>query len=211
MEIKKTCLVCGKEFSVQHWRINAKYCSASCRQDGLKGKPNVICTNCGKSFHMKPIQQKRYKRTMGYFCCKECENQYKSKWFTGENNHQYGLKGDKNASFKGMERLRNNNSVTEIEIYAPEHPHADQRGRVLVHHLVVEQYYSMFKSEFFDIIDGKYILNKKYVVHHKDGNHNNNDISNLEIMTRGEHTSHHNRINPMPRDDKNGQFITKTK
>jgi hypothetical protein len=29
------------------------------------------------------------------------------------------------------------------------------------------------------------------VVHHKDGNHLNNDPSNLEVMTRSEHTRHH--------------------
>lgn len=31
------------------------------------------------------------------------------------------------------------------------------------------------------------------VVHHKDGNRSNNNESNLEVMTRAQHTSHHRR------------------
>lgn len=38
---------------------------------------------------------------------------------------------------------------------------------------------------------GRY-LESNEVVHHKDGNKNNNSIDNLEVMTRGNHTKHHN-------------------
>ena len=34
-------------------------------------------------------------------------------------------------------------------------------------------------------------LPEGYVVHHKDGDKLNDDISNLELMEWGEHTSHH--------------------
>lgn len=35
----------------------------------------------------------------------------------------------------------------------------------------------------------------KDVIHHKDGNYENNDISNLQKMTHGEHVSLHNKGN----------------
>jgi len=34
-------------------------------------------------------------------------------------------------------------------------------------------------------------LKKDEIVHHKDGNRMNNDISNLQVMTKSEHTKHH--------------------
>lgn len=34
---------------------------------------------------------------------------------------------------------------------------------------------------------------ENWIVHHKDGNKSNNKVSNLEIMTKGEHTSLHHR------------------
>jgi len=36
-------------------------------------------------------------------------------------------------------------------------------------------------------------LSENEVVHHKDGNSANNNIENLQVMTRGVHTSHHLR------------------
>lgn len=38
-------------------------------------------------------------------------------------------------------------------------------------------------------------LSYNEVVHHKDGNHFNNDISNLEVMLRSLHNSHHHKKN----------------
>lgn len=57
------------------------------------------------------------------------------------------------------------------------------------------------------MIEGFTVLKEGYVVHHKDGNHNNNDVRNLEILTRGEHTSIHNKLDPMDRDEESGRFI----
>jgi hypothetical protein len=39
---------------------------------------------------------------------------------------------------------------------------------------------------------------KGMVVHHKDGNRKNNDISNLVLMTRGEHSKLHNKDKTKP-------------
>ena len=60
------------------------------------------------------------------------------------------------------------------------HPNANAHNYVLYHRLVMENYI------------GRY-LNKNEVVHHKDGNKNNNDISNLELMIVADHIKEHNR------------------
>lgn len=56
-----------------------------------------------------------------------------------------------------------------------DHPHANKHGYVQEHRLVVEEHL------------GRFLLPSE-VVHHKDGNHANNDISNLEVFSsNGEH------------------------
>ena len=210
MLIRKRCEICGCEFTYPHWRKNVKYCSPDCRQEGLKGKPNAVCTNCGREFHIKKNQLERYMRTMGVFCSRNCMYEYKRKWFCGENNHQYGLKGDKNDSFKGIEIVHKNHRLMDIRVYAPEHPMADRDKRVLKHHLIVEENHSLFDPQYFDVVNDHYILKSGLVVHHKDGNHSNNDVSNLEIMTRGKHTSYHNHTKPMPKDKSSGRFINRS-
>ncbi len=208
MLVEKTCPICGVKFTVPHWRLEkAKYCSPACRQESLKAKDNVNCSWCGKPFHMKRYQMDSSRRTMGYFCCRECANLSRSAFMSGEGNHQYGLKGALNASFKGEEIPNTNNSVVDILVYVPAHPRADRCGRVTKHRWVVEQNAELFNAEYFDVIEGFTVLKEGYVVHHKDGNHNNNDVRNLEILTRGEHTSIHNILNPMDRDEKSGRFI----
>ena len=142
MLIKKICLNCGKEFEIPHWRENtAKYCSPECQHEARKKSPNCVCEICGKEFHLKPYQLKKCK----HHCCSvECLNKLKSVLYSGEGNHQYGLKGKLNASFKGDEILKKNNSLIEIRVYDPTHPYCDKDGRVLKHRLIVEEHYKLF-------------------------------------------------------------------
>lgn len=67
------------------------------------------------------------------------------------------------------------------------------RGYVREHRFVYEQYYNC-------------CLLPWTLIHHKDGNKQNNNIENLEPMFRGTHKSHH--IKEMKRDN-NGRFIKK--
>jgi len=69
-------------------------------------------------------------------------------------------------------------SLGYIWILKRDHPFADKKGYVLEHRLVMEKHI------------GRYLTDKE-LVHHKDGNTSNNDISNLQIMTRAEHNKHH--------------------
>ena len=55
--------------------------------------------------------------------------------------------------------------------------------------MVAEKY--LLNEENSVIIDGEKYLKPEYVVHHIDGNRRNNEVSNLVVMTRNEHTQLH--------------------
>lgn len=207
MAVIKVCENCGAEFSVISSRMEtAKFCSRNCSNEARKASNNVVCTQCGKPFHIKQSQIERYSRTHGIFCSRKCYSEFKKIAMLGENNHQYGLKGSLNASFKGFEIEHKNHNVVDIYVYKPEHPYANESGRIVKHRLIVEENYLLFDSNYFDNIDGWIVLKKKYQVHHIDGDHNNNDISNLTILTRSEHTSQHNQEKEIIRDLKTGRI-----
>jgi hypothetical protein len=199
------CKNCGKVFD--EIRKPKDFCSSRCYDNYKKWNnvPNCKCPICGIKFWTRPS---RIAKTEHPICCsKECEAKQRSKWFSGEGNHQFGLKGELNSSFKGAEICRNNNTVVDILVYDPTHPYSDPNGRVLKHRLVVEQNYKLFDSKFFLNEGGRIVLKKEYQVHHKDKNHNNNDVSNLEVLTRSEHTTEHNKEKEIIRDPKNGRII----
>lgn len=209
MQIQKKCLICGNVFFVPHWRPNAKYCSISCQRKSLHGDDNTICTNCGKSFHLKPYSKKKTSRHMGYFCSVKCKNEYKKIWFVGENNHQYGIRGKENASFKGNEILKQNNHLCEVEVYAPYRIDASKSGRVTLHRLLVEENWEKFRNDAFEEIGGQHVLKKGFQVHHIDGNHSNNSIDNLMVVTMAEHRKIHNAAYYLLRSKKTGQYVAR--
>lgn len=86
------------------------------------------------------------------------------------------------------------------------HPHAGRRGvashkggySVPVHRLVVEASLNAMPYQAFvervrcGRVDGlKFIDPVVWAVHHKDGDHTNNDIANLEVLTHGQHRAAH--------------------
>lgn len=194
MGVTKICKQCGKSFTVIKCREHtAKFCCKECAAAALKAPNDTVCDFCGKSFHMKKCQKERYQRNMGTFCSRRCLNEYRKVWFIGDNNHQSGLKGHLNPSFKGVEIPKKNHNNIDIFIYEPSHPYANKDGRVLKHRLVVEQNYELFDKSFFERINGWVVLKKEVIVHHIDKNHSNNDIFNLDVLYRGEHTRLHNK------------------
>lgn len=197
--IIKVCKQCGKEFSVPDYKKDAKFCCVECAHKALHAKPNCICEVCGKEFHLK---QSAIDRNKHHTCSVECLNKLKSILYKGAGNHQYGLKGDKNASFKGNIILHRNNNLIERLVYMPDHPYADKNGRVTEHRLVVEQNYKRFDIKYFDEINGKYYLKRSTQVHHINFNHNDNRVENLIPLTRSEHTKIHNKYEIITRDDK---------
>ena len=169
----------------------------------MKAEDNVMCEICGKSFHLKPSAIKRYKH---HTCSKECANKLKSILYRGEGNHQYGLKGELNASFKGEYTTRKNVNQIDIWKYIPTHPYCNRNGRVKLHRWLVEQNYVKFNPKYFEMIDNLVVLRKDSYVHHIDGNHDNNDITNLLPVTKAEHRRIHNNAQVLVRDNK-GKII----
>lgn len=153
----------------------------------------MVCAACGKLFHGKPSHFKRFKGKEGFFCSRECAKVGMRLRMTGENNHQYGLRGSLNASYKGNEIQKRNNSLSETLVYVPNHPFADKNQRITKHRLVVEQNAHLFDGKWFVEIGGKPYLSKCAIVHHKNGDHSDNRVENLEILTRGQHTHLHNK------------------
>lgn len=190
--IIKICENCGREFSVIKSRENtARYCCKKCSGEAKKSTPETKCSFCGKLFHMKKTQQNRYERNLGFFCSKECLNKAKKIAYSGSGNHQFGLKGSLNSSFKGEEIVTKNHKNEDIMVYCPNHPYANSAGRVKKHRLIVEQHYNLFNLNYFECINGNYYLLPNVDVHHLDNNHNNNAISNLIPCTRSEHKRYH--------------------
>ncbi len=66
-------------------------------------------------------------------------------------------------------------------VYAlvPDHPNATKSGYVLMHRVVMENHLNR-------------LLDKDEIIHHKDENKKNNDISNLEITDIASHARLHN-------------------
>lgn len=207
MMVEKICQACGQKYLVPHWRENkSKYCSKKCEGIARRAKNNVVCSVCGKHFHLRQSHIDRFKGDYGFTCSKKCFKEIQRIRMAGSGNHQYGLKGSLNASFKGSEIMRKKHNNIEIMVYMPDHIYSDKDGRVYKHRLLVERHHEMYDSKFFVVVDGKYYLKKEYHVHHKDGNHNNNNIDNLVICTRGEHTSIHNRQKTIIHDSKTGRI-----
>ena len=71
------------------------------------------------------------------------------------------------------------------------HPHANKRGYVPLHRLIMENQL------------GRYLTPRKELVHHIDGDRSNNEVSNLKLTTPTEHymDEHFEVRNP------NGQFV----
>lgn len=82
---------------------------------------------------------------------------------------------EKHPNWKGG---KTRNSYGYVLVLAKDHPKANFWGYVLEHILVMEKHL------------GRYLKNNE-VVHHKNEIRHDNRIENLQLMTRGKHTYHH--------------------
>ena len=208
MTLTIKCEWCGKEFQCYPSRFkNNKHhcCSKECINNLQKqireSNPNYYnctCYICGKKFHLKPYIKNKSQHVT---CSKKCDKEYKKERMIGRKNHQYGLTGEKNSSWKGGKHI---NSYGYYLIYIPEHPFCNSDGYVFEHRLIAEQY--LLNEENSIEINGKKYLKPEYEVHHIDENRLNNDVSNLMVVTRKQHQKIHYELNPRKRNEK-GQFI----
>ena len=87
-----------------------------------------------------------------------------------------GLSGGENSQWTGGETVNASGYVFKIVSYTK---NGAARYR-LKHRWVMDQYLKSF--------------DKKFIVHHVDGNKLNNDIGNLRLMTYKEHNQEHSRL-----------------
>ena len=185
------CDNCGKEFKCQSFRIEKHkhlFCSKKCESEYKKSQSelNRTCIICDKKFHTKPSYEAQC-------CSKECDRIARKQKMSGNANHQYGLLGNKNPTWKSDEKISHYGYKL---IRTLNHPFKNCDGFVFEHRLIAEKY--LLNDENSIVIDGKKYLKKDYTVHHIDFNRLNNDKTNLVVMTKGEHTSLHFKLR---RDD----------
>lgn len=197
------CPVCGAEFFRGPKQIKSTVtqptCSRTCAEklNPPKGRaPNYNCVVCGKPHYQRPSAIAKTKH--GLTCSKECGRINRSAAMRGEKNHQYGLKGSLNASWSNKDRKLNSDGYWLT--YQPDHPRASQDGWFLEHVIILEEHIGR-RLKFY----GKGNKDNE-VCHHKNGDKQNNDISNLELLTHGKHTEHHNKLQTRKRNSK-GQFL----
>ena len=158
---------------------------------------NCKCDVCGKGFHRKPSQIAKSRK---HYYSVACHAAAKALLMRGAGNHQYGLKGSANASWKSdMKETR----YGYIAVRCPEHPFRDKSGFVLEHRLVAEEYLLTDGNSV--EIDGKKYLKQDYVVHHKNFDRMDNRPENLAVLSHAEHQRLHLSLNMNERNEK-GQF-----
>jgi len=149
-----------------------------------QGWLNTTCDVCGKQYHLKPYLVKRSKH---HYCSVECHRKGKMEYFKGEGNHQYGLKGELNSTWKGGTRI---SSCGYRLIQCHDHPFSWKKsGYVFEHRLVAEKY--LLTDENSVTINGKRYLSPEFVVHHKNEDKLDNRVENLEVMRDTEHNELH--------------------
>lgn len=183
----RQCTECGKDIEIYHKkRLETEkiFCSRECNSIYVKKiHLNTICPICGIKFYRKPYAKNKYKNT---YCSKECHRKAKTEYMKGEKNHQYGLKGNLNSSWKSDKKV---SYYGYILVRCLDHPFKNSDDMVFEHRLIAEQY--LLNDENSVEINGKKYLKPELIVHHKDKNRKNNSVENLEIMSLSEHTSMH--------------------
>ena len=180
------CAVCGKLEMVYAARAKKyKTCSRSCMGKlasiNLSGNVTGVCKVCGTTYKTKESHKGR-RRT----CSKSCFALLKSVDMAGEGNHQHGKRGaERGRVFKGGRRI---SSWGYVLILTKENRYEFE------HRLVMEAHI------------GRKLEHGEHV-HHINGDKQDNRLENLELMSKAEHTRHHNKARPMPRDNSTQRFI----
>lgn len=145
----------------------------------------IKCDFCNKEFNIKPYYIKKTKR---HYCSRECYYSHKKETAKGENNSFFGKKHtQKTKDIIGKSNLGRkhsgawNSGLSNYKKGGLPRITVDGKRILLSHHVWLENN------------PGKTIP-KSHVIHHKDLNPYNNDISNLKIMESIFHKKLHVKI-----------------
>lgn len=191
------CAECGKVIKFnKNYVFEPFLCSRECMKS-YEAKLHLDtnyhrCPICGKIFYIKPY---RFNRTKGVICCSnECSHVFRRITDVGEGNHQYNVRGSKNASYIDKDILHKNNGIMDKWVLCENHPRA-KGSRVTEHRLIVENNSNLYNPLFFMNVENFTILKDNVIVHHKDGNHDNNSIDNLVPLHKNSHIKAHVKAN----------------
>jgi len=184
-----SCEICGSEFRVPPSRAKeARFCGHECSVIGrakmlTKPKVAVVCKHCGVTFFEHASHAGRR-----VYCSVSCMESHGSHLQDKADRH----KGSKNAMWAGGISQHCDGYLYEK---CPGHPFSS-KGYVLQHRLVAERHLreNYPRSPALVNMGGQLYLRPGYVAHHKDEDRKNNDPSNLEVMTDGDHKRLHNAI-----------------
>ena len=194
MILKIRCDWCGKEFERKKEHIHERnYCSRTCL-----GKVNAeryrlqslkICSNCGKKFEYRGNHKKRNQH---FFCCKECGYAFKEK--------KIYVPCDwcgKPIYKKRSDVARNKHNFCDVGCYLDflNFEMAGAENQKVAGKIVYRRLAEMEIGR---------TLREDEEVHHIDGNHRNNNVDNLEVLTVSEHAKIHAA---QKRRDQYGKFI----
>lgn len=192
------CGNCGKDFYVIPYRLNEAIkkgtqlcCSYKCGAKLKRSKSinNARCFICNTPFHVKPHHLQNLRNPNMITCSRMCGAQVKSLLYSGTGNHQFGLKGELNASYKSDYKI---NIYGYLLARTPHHPNKNCDDFVFFHRLIMEEYLrEVGEYGYLKDLNGYLVLRDGYVVHHIDEIKLNNCIENLKIMTLQDHTSLH--------------------
>lgn len=187
----KRCEYCGKEKEYKYPSQAKRFCSHRCsnnyKWENIRKRAEYIKLNCPICNKEIVIYQNdnRIKNGNKIYCSKECSHKAMQK---GQiinclncNKQFYSTRNKcccKQCAYEYKKKHYNHKTYKEGGYLCRYIGGYNKKGNVKEHRYIMEQYLGRK-------------LNVDEIVHHIDGNKLNNKISNLEIMTRSEHSRLH--------------------